>query len=264
MTIIDNLQSLWDTGLSSQTEETVAAETSENEALNQGFSGLFSMLQGENSDGESGDAQLGTEAVIDSIQQSLMSAMGFTNALGDGVSKLSSLSSIANMQSSLLSSLQASLFSSATESASSFVGETTSIVKGVEEFDSFSNTWNAIDDVSDYLTGADGLAFADVFDSVNILNHVPLISDVYQNEIEHEISPISELVGGYAFGGPVGLAYSAADLAIESISGKSIYENISDFLFSDAEQESIENTVTQVTDTILQTNQAYSFVRRHF
>lgn len=264
MTIIDNLQSLWGADTSNQIEETVTTEVSENDTLNQGFSGLFSMLQGEGGDSGSSDALLDAESTIDSIQQSLMSAMGFSSALGDGVSQLSSLSSIADMQSSLLSSLQASLFSSATESASSLVSDATSIVEGAEELDSLSNAWDSIDDVSNYLTGEDGLAFADVFDSVNILNHVPLVSDIYQSEIEHDISPISELVGGYAFGGPIGLAYSAADLAIESFSGKSIYENISGFLFSDAEQKTLENTVTQVTDTIVQSNQAYSFVQREF
>lgn len=264
MTIIDNFQNLWGTDTSSQIAETTTPEINANDELNQWFSGLFAIFQGDGNDSEGNNALLDAESTIDSIQQSLMSAMGLSNVLGDGVTQLSSLSSIADMQSSLLSSLQASLFSSATESASSLVSDATSIVEGAEELDSLSNTWGSIDDVSNYLTGEDGLAFADVFDSVNILNHVPLVSDVYQSEVEHDISPLSELVGGYAFGGPIGLAYSAADLAIESFSGKSIYENISGFLFSDAEQETIENTVTQVTDTIVQSNQAYSFVQREF
>ncbi|WP_414701350.1 hypothetical protein [Paraglaciecola sp. 2405UD69-4] len=265
MTVIDNLQSLWGADTSSEVDTSATAEVSTDEAFSGGFAGLFSMLQGDSDDSGAAEDFMDAESTIDSIQQSLMSAIGFSDVLGDGVSQLTSLSSIADMQSSLLSSLQASLFSSVTDSASSAVSETTtSIMDGAEQLDSLSNTWDSFEDMSSYLTGEDGLAVADVFDTVNILNHVPLVSDIYQAEIEHDISPISELVGGYAFGGPIGLAFSAADLAIETLSGKSIYENLSDFLFSDAEQETIESTVTQVTDTIVQSNQVYNFVTRDF
>ncbi|MEP2602717.1 MAG: hypothetical protein ABJH28_14685, partial [Paraglaciecola sp.] len=96
MTIIDTFQNLWGTDTSRQTTETDTSEINENDNLNQGFSGLFTMFQGDGDNSESSNALLDAESTIDSIQQSLMSAMGLSNVLGDGVSQLSSLSSIAD------------------------------------------------------------------------------------------------------------------------------------------------------------------------
>lgn len=78
--------------------------------------------------------------------------------------------------------------------------------------------------------GEDGLDSNDAFDIVNILQHIPVVSAFYQDVSgQEEISVLSKLSGGYLYGGAIGLAYSALDLAVKSYSGTSIDEAVLNF-----------------------------------
>jgi len=106
----------------------------------------------------------------------------------------------------------------------------------------------------------DGIGLEDAFDTVNFLNHIPVVSSLYSDVTEQEdISTFAKLAGDYMYGGPVGLAFSVLDLAFESYTGTSISDAItefdySDFIFgntgSDNEEASFAETVVDSVETV--------------
>jgi hypothetical protein len=70
--------------------------------------------------------------------------------------------------------------------------------------------------------GRDGLNAGDVIDVVNPLQHIPVVSAVYRWLTGDEISPAAELAGGFLYGGPIGLAASAAEVAITAATGQDL------------------------------------------
>lgn len=77
--------------------------------------------------------------------------------------------------------------------------------------------------------GEDGFDSKDGFDIVNVLQHIPIVSAFYQDVTGQDISGISKLSGGFLYGGPLGLAISALDLAIEGYSGSSMNDALRSF-----------------------------------
>lgn len=192
--------------------------------LGESFSSIFTGVQqvSETVD-QLSPSNITTEAdSINLIQQSIFSSLGLGGLLNDtGLSisdQLTSESSLELMQASLLSALQTSAFSSKTlSSATSNETDTT-----IEE-----SMLNSLAQIS---FGEDGLDSNDAFDIVNILQHIPVVSAFYQDVSgQEEISVLSKLSGGYLYGGAIGLAYSALDLAVKSYSGTSIDEAVLNF-----------------------------------
>jgi hypothetical protein len=68
--------------------------------------------------------------------------------------------------------------------------------------------------------GKDGFNVGDVIDVVNPLQHIPIVNLVYRWLTGDEISPASELAGGFLSGGPIGLAASAASVAVTAAVGE--------------------------------------------
>jgi len=80
----------------------------------------------------------------------------------------------------------------------------------------------------------DGLGLEDAFDTVNLLQHIPVVSSIYQSTTGQEnISAAAQFAGDFLYGGPLGLAFSVADYAIEQYTGTSISDAITDFNYSD-------------------------------
>ena len=90
-----------------------------------------------------------------------------------------------------------------------------------------------LDSLSRFSFGENGLDLNDGFDTFNILQHIPIVSAVYQDVSGQDISAVSKLSGGYFYGGPVGLAFSALDLAVEGLSGKSISKSLVNFNYAE-------------------------------
>jgi hypothetical protein len=68
--------------------------------------------------------------------------------------------------------------------------------------------------------------FADLFDMVNPLQHIPVVSYVYREISGDEIKPISQIIGGVAFGGAIGAATSFANVIAEEETGKDMAGNV--------------------------------------
>ena len=73
--------------------------------------------------------------------------------------------------------------------------------------------------------------FSAVLDSINPLQHIPIVSDLIRNATGSTISPAAQVVGNTLYGGLLGGAItsfftSVADVAVKGISGKSMTENV--------------------------------------
>ncbi|HAJ89919.1 MAG TPA: hypothetical protein DCM27_02730 [Rhodospirillaceae bacterium] len=55
--------------------------------------------------------------------------------------------------------------------------------------------------------------FADIVDIVNPLQHIPVVSNLYQSATGDTMGAIAQIVGGAIFGGPVGALVSAGFVA---------------------------------------------------
>jgi hypothetical protein len=74
--------------------------------------------------------------------------------------------------------------------------------------------------------GKDGFTFSTLLDIVNPLQHIPVVSTIYQKLTGDVASPGANLIGGALFGGAIGLAVAGADTAIKDETGKDIGDHV--------------------------------------
>lgn len=72
----------------------------------------------------------------------------------------------------------------------------------------------------------DGPSFSDFLDTINPLQHIPVISNLYQSLTGDVISPGAKIIGGALFGGPIGLLASIFNGIIEQNTGKDFIGNL--------------------------------------
>ncbi len=253
--------------LSSTTAASSALGESTATNISQGFSifsnllsSAFSQSQGEagsNTNFSSGQASqvLGQGDVVNTIQQQLFSSIGldFANKDASGSSILDGITSeasISTMQGVLLQALQTSLLSN-----NSMSQQKTETAQASQAIGTAVTSEEGTNSIMSFAFGEDGMALTDGFDAVNVLQHIPIVSSIYQQATETEISAVSKLAGGFLYGGTTGLAFSALDLAIEGFSGHSINDSILNFdytalakqLFTSEETAREESTATVST-----------------
>ncbi len=73
----------------------------------------------------------------------------------------------------------------------------------------------------------DAFGFFDFLDMINPLQHIPVVSTIYRNITGDEMKPISRIVGGAVFGGPVGGSIGIMNTIIEHETGNDILGNVS-------------------------------------
>jgi hypothetical protein len=69
-------------------------------------------------------------------------------------------------------------------------------------------------------TEEEPFGFFDLLDMVNPLQHIPILSFFYRAITGDEIKPISQIIGGGVFGGPLGAASGLVSAVIEDGTGK--------------------------------------------
>jgi hypothetical protein len=74
--------------------------------------------------------------------------------------------------------------------------------------------------------GDDGFSFGTLLDIVNPLQHIPVVSTIYQKLTGDETSPGANIIGGALFGGPIGLLVAAADSALKGETGRDTGEHM--------------------------------------
>lgn len=70
------------------------------------------------------------------------------------------------------------------------------------------------------------LSFDDIVDIVNPLQHLPIISTLYQHYANDPINTFPKIAGDTLYGGPIGLLTSVADTAFEKATGKSFGDTV--------------------------------------
>mgnify|MGYP000182467125 CR=1 FL=1 len=202
------------------------------------FTALFTQQPGEN------NVNILVEHAQNAIQSSMQSSM---QSIFSTSQVQSSISATQGQQNALLGLLQSNALQG---SASSLITES---MVNAGDGQLFKMTEKAPTvNLSDTLSGVfgdDGLGIKDGFDALNLLNHVPIVSEVYQNVSESHVSAASKLTGGLLYGGVTGLSFSALDLAVEYVSGSSISENILKFDYADALQPVLQGVNTFFTGT---------------
>lgn len=76
-----------------------------------------------------------------------------------------------------------------------------------------------------YETSEDEFSFGDIIDMVNPLQHLPVIGTLYRKFTGDTIKPMSDIIGGAIFGGPVGAVSSTVNAVVKSTTGRDITEN---------------------------------------
>lgn len=76
--------------------------------------------------------------------------------------------------------------------------------------------------------------FADVLDVINPLQHLPVIGTIYRKLSGDEIKPMSDIIGGAIFGGPIGAVASTVNAIVKSRTGMDVAENALSLMGIDA------------------------------
>ena len=196
------------------------------------------------------------------------SASGLMAGLGSSFSD----ESISTMQSNLLTSLHSSLFSglandSAVQTSTAQQGVSAASKSVVDEAQS---SYSFLQDISKVSFGEDGFGLNELFDTVNIAQHIPIMSSLYQDMTGEGMSAAASLAGGFLYGGPTGLALSAADLMVKGVTGTTVSDAIVDFdyagtFFGDLPEATVAQEALKSSDApIEESTNAYQFVSRLF
>ena len=197
-----------------------------------GFSTIFALLQQEQSKTDEKNHQgkdKKEDQFIKALQGSLLGSLGAQASEGKSMEEqlksLTSDESIEKLKTAFLVSLQQSLFSAKNKSQDG----TDKAGDGKNEGEQDAKDASVMKKLETFSFGKNGLEINDGFDSVNILNHVPVVSDIYKNVTGHDVSAISKLAGGYIYGGPTGLVFSAIELTSQSLFDTSIGSALANF-----------------------------------
>ena len=212
-----------------------------------------------------------------SSSQSSTSTSQFDTSL---LSNLVTDDAISLMQNQLLGALQNNVFAALTAAASTSSTDTaaqsssstapsTTVEAASTETD--LPTTSMFDSMMTSAFGEDGLGLQDGFDTLNIVNHLPVVSDIYEATTSSHIAAASSMAGSFLYGGLGGLLYNAVDLTVEGLTGKSISNNLWDagkqIINGNAPTETTDENSLMVDEADDETSSTaasdvYEFVRR--
>ena len=244
----------------SSDENTMASNAEEAANSSQMLPPLFaSLLASQTNDADESDVDNAT-ALLTNASNTL------DTSLLDG---FASDEAISVMQNQLLGALQNNVFSALTASAlsSATTNDAETTVTSTELESPIANP-SIMDSMLTTVFGEDGIGLQDGFDTLNIVNHLPIVSDIYEQTTSTHIAAASSLAGSFIYGGVGGLAYNAVDLTVEGLTGKSISTNLWDYgkqLIGAGEDSESTSEVAHVDNQSIAPSaisSAYDFVRR--
>ena len=155
---------------------------------------------------------------------------------------LGSEQGLSQLQASFLTMLQNDLFASSQTNEDIASSGTTADQESTEN--TVASTSGFISSAYQFVMGEDGATLDDIFDTVNVLNHIPVVSDIYESVTNNDVDLAASLVGGFLYAGPIGVAYEGIDYFVSSSTGASITEHAKNFvmdgLLTDNESDSGE------------------------
>lgn len=72
----------------------------------------------------------------------------------------------------------------------------------------------------------DDFSFLDFIDMINPLQHIPVINHAYRKLTGDEIKPISAVIGGAVYGGPLGAANGVVNMIVAEETGRDIMSHM--------------------------------------
>ena len=75
----------------------------------------------------------------------------------------------------------------------------------------------------------EGFSFFDLLDIINPLQHIPVVNYAYRELTGDTIKPIGKIIGGAAFGGPLGATTALIDTMIANETGKNMTDHTLNF-----------------------------------
>ena len=96
--------------------------------------------------------------------------------------------------------------------------------------------------------GGEDISFGDFIDLINPLHHLPVIGPLYREITGDEIKPAAQILGGFLYGGPVGLVTSVSHAIAEEATGKDVTGHVLAALFGEDDE-----TVAAAPQTTAQT-----------
>lgn len=258
---LTNTVSHWFTGVTSfgnstVTDTTVTESGEESLSNSQQDLGFDNWLSAALDDSSTENTEV-LENFASRLEKGIFSALGLGGS-NISIESLTSDSSLTKIQSSLLTALQTDLFSQATDSLS----EESSTPKSLEDT---AETASFLSSIYTVTMGKDGATLDDVFDAVNVLNHIPVVNDLYENVTDNHVDLAAGLIGGYLYAGPIGLAYEGLDYFVEQTTGQSMLQNVKSITLESWFSEESE-IMTTVEEGVLDTGEkaTYEFVSRNF
>ena len=96
--------------------------------------------------------------------------------------------------------------------------------------------------------------FFDLLDMINPLQHIPVVSTIYRAVTGDTIKPISNIVGGAVFGGPVGGAMGLVNAVAQHETGEDLLGNVKSFAFNGElpHRQDVEIEITAYDDLPVQ------------
>ena len=99
------------------------------------------------------------------------------------------------------------------------------------------------------LFGQDGFTFEDFLDTINPLQHIPLVSTIYRELTGDKISLMPNIIGGALFGGPIGAGAAIFNTAVNKETGKDIGQHVLSMFNEDPPLSLVENSVKLKKET---------------
>lgn len=72
-------------------------------------------------------------------------------------------------------------------------------------------------------------SFSDVIDIINPLQHIPVISNLYQQETGDTMGSVAKVAGAAILGGPIGGAIALANEIVEAVTGSDVVGHLMGF-----------------------------------
>jgi hypothetical protein len=112
-----------------------------------------------------------------------------------------------------------------------------------------SNNLGFVSNLVQFGFGVNGLDQNDLFDSINVLNHIPLVSDYYQLATDTNISNASKFVGSFIYGGVPGLALLSVEVGVDYFGGYKVKDFVGTVGLAPM-LESVEEMAQPIADLI--------------
>ncbi|MFZ8201407.1 hypothetical protein [Alteromonas portus] len=214
------------------TNSTVTSATTAGEAATSGqslpslFSSLLALQSPTNETTSATNVTEGNNEVIDAtgLAGDALSTLATVNNIGDALSD----DAIVAMQGTLLTALQNNVFQALASNSDTVENTTNTVVTDSDTLnaDQDAPSPTLFDSLYTNAFGEDGLNLKDGFDVLNIANHLPVVSDIYEATTSNHTAAAASLAGSFLYGGIGGLMFNAIDLAVENVTGQSISNNV--------------------------------------